>query len=86
MRDQPEGAGGQTVQVGPNTRVTFVGVALISLLVGLCVGTATIAVGLERFNRNMEDRMTHDEMTRYTIEARAAVPQLPLYLPPTKRN
>jgi hypothetical protein len=72
------------IVIAPSTRVTFVGVALIGLLVGLCAGTATIAVGLERFNRNMEDRMTHDEMFQWTWDSHMKDPQFPIYVPPRK--
>lgn len=83
MKPEPDA---EAITVGPNTRVTFMGVALVSLLVGLCVGTWTIGVGLERFNRNMEDRMTHDEMFEWTMGARSKVPELPLYVPPKRKD
>lgn len=88
MTGKPEGEQEESkpIVVGPSTRITFAGVALLGLLGGLCAGVFAVAVGLERFNRNMENRMTHDQMFRWTLEAQRALPTLPMYVPPRPKD
>lgn len=83
---EPDDAPESTPTIGPALRVRFMGATLLGLLGGIMVCTFLVAQGLERLNRNMEDRPTHDQIFRWSLEARAVVPQLPMYVPPVRKD
>lgn len=79
------------INVGPQTKVSFMGAALVSFLAGLCFAVWTVGVGIERFNQNLEkinaridERVTQDQLFDWSLGARAKVPELPLYVPKRK--
>lgn len=83
MTAKPEG---DEIIVGPNTKVKIYGVALISVLSGLCVAAAAVAVGVERLNRNIEERPTRTEIFYWSLDAQRAVPGLPVFPPGRKKE
>jgi hypothetical protein len=82
MPDKPEDSSESTeLTLGPQTRVTFMGVTIISLLAGLCVGAWSASAAFWRLNANIDKKVTRTELTRWTRDAQRAVPTLPIYVP-----
>lgn len=86
MTSKPEGDEHAAITIGPNTRVNFMGVTIISLLAGLCVGAWSASAAFWRLNANIDKKVTRSEFTRWTLEFqqanRGSGITVPIYVPP----
>jgi hypothetical protein len=70
-----------TIVLGPQTRITFMGVTIIGLLVGLCIGAWSASAAFTQINTTIGDKVSKQDLTRWTRDAKVQYPQLPIWLP-----
>ncbi len=86
MTSKPEGDG--AITVGPQTRVSFIGVTLIALLSGLCMGAWSASTAFWKLVDSIDKKLSVDEFQRWTQRHqranRGSDLKVEVYIPPSR--
>jgi len=77
---------GSDLTIGPKTRVSFVGTAIIALLAGLTAGVWSASAAFWKLNATVDKKLTRSEFTRWTIDAFNAGVKVPIYVAPKEQD